>query len=116
MCMMTGASNIGNACADVQGGFSYEHFGALHREGTVEITGYIENDTELIVPEKIDGYTVCGIGFRTFENCKNLKSIALPSTVEFIEVRAFSGCSNLESIKFSSKLERLMSLQQSKEY
>ena len=38
------------------------------------------------------------IGFRAFENCTSVTSIAIPETVEEIDDYAFAGCSSLQSI------------------
>ncbi len=42
-----------------------------------------------------------------FYNCKTLKSVELPESVEAIGVFAFYGCSNLENFTFTSKLNTI---------
>ncbi len=105
LCMAFGFIHTGKAHAGVQGKFEYEYWEMRYPKGTVEITAYTGDDTEVVVPEVIDGYKVGGIGSEAFKNCKNLKSIHLPSGIKRIERRAFEGCSSLESIKLPSELD-----------
>lgn len=42
------------------------------------------------------------IGYAAFENCKQLKTVFIPSTINKIEDKAFSGCKNLTNIIFLS--------------
>ena len=91
--------------AGVQGSYTYEYWNMWYEEGTVEITGYTGNDTELVIPEQLDGYQVAGIGFAAFENCTNLERVELPSGLKSLKTRAFAGCTNLKSVKFPSGLE-----------
>lgn len=59
---------------------------------------YLGSDTDLVVPEKIDGKTVTMLARGAFYNQTNLKSITLPKTLTYIKVCAFWGCTSLESI------------------
>ena len=47
------------------------------------------NSTEIIIPSEIDGYPVTKIGEYAFENCRNLTSIHIPSSVTYICQAAF---------------------------
>lgn len=61
-----------------------------------------EECTEIItIPE---GTKVIGEG--AYENCKTLKTLELPNTLETISERAFSGCSNLEGPLIIPKLHQ----------
>ncbi len=62
------------------------------------ITGYIGNEVDLIIPDKIQGKTVKGIGASAFEDNEDIRSVVLPSTATHIGVEAFKNCTNLESI------------------
>ncbi len=72
-----------------------------------EITGYIGTDTEIKIPEKIDGYIVKGIGKNSFFNEYGLKKIVLADTVEYIGNGAFKECRNLELIKLNEGLKTI---------
>jgi hypothetical protein len=65
-------------------------------ECTVTGIGYTK-DTELVIPDNIDGYTVTAIGNYAFEGKKFLR-ITLPDTLKEIGIGAFSECLRLESI------------------
>lgn len=59
---------------------------------------YLGSDTDLVVPEKIDGKTVTMLARGAFYNKTNLKSITLPKTLKYIKGCAFWGCTSLESV------------------
>ena len=59
---------------------------------------YLGRDTDLVVPEKIDGKTVTMLARGAFYNQANLKSITLPKTLTYIKGCAFWGCTSLESV------------------
>jgi len=73
-------------------------------DGTLEITGYKGNDTELVIPAEINGKRVTGIGYEAFCNCRSLTSIELPAGLTSIWGDAFSGCSSLTSIELPAGL------------
>ena len=110
------------AQAESDGYFTYKE-----NESGITITGYVGDETELVIPEKIDGKKVTGIEqgafneYRslksitipegvtciesyTFENCTGLTSITIPKGVTSIELSAFAGCSGLTSIMISESV------------
>ncbi len=62
------------------------------------ITGYFGKEVDLIVPDKIRGTTVKGIGASAFENNANVHSVILPESATVIKEHAFLGCMNLEKV------------------
>ena len=68
------------------------------REQGVEIAGYRGKDTELVIPQTIDGGNVTGIGKKAFLSNKMLERISLPETVTRIDDWAFAYCAKLRSI------------------
>ncbi|MDE5601600.1 MAG: leucine-rich repeat protein, partial [Clostridia bacterium] len=56
------------------------------------------SETELIIPDRIDGKTVIQIGDAVFANQTALRRITIPSTVLSIGNNAFQGCTSLESV------------------
>lgn len=81
------------------------------------VSGYTGEETELVIPETVNGVTVAGIfdyaladkpitsvslpatikviGDSAFKNCTSLTTVNLPSSVTIIEDCAFSGCQAL---------------------
>lgn len=93
---------------------------------TGTITKYIESDTVVVIPSKINGVTVETIGHGAFErsavtsvtipdsvtsisdeafiNCPKLTNISIPNSVTYIGFSAFSSCTSLKSITLPSSL------------
>ncbi len=63
------------------------------------INKYLGDDSVVWIPEKINGYTVTGIGSKCFEK-QSLKGVVIPETVTSIGNNAFQGCSNLTTVTF----------------
>ena len=59
----------------------------------------------VVVPSKLDGYNVTGIGSLAFVRCLRLKSVVIPEGVRCLGVKAFSGCRALESVKLPFTLD-----------
>ena len=69
----------------------------LLNDGTVEITYYRGNETNLSIPSTIDGYTVTSLGVHSFNN-GNFESVTIPDTITKLDYGVFSNCSNLTDI------------------
>ena len=81
------------AQAESDGYFTYKE-----NESGITITGYAGDETELVIPGKINDKKVTDIGAHAFQNCSSLTSITIPAGVKSIEMCAFYGCSSLTSI------------------
>ena len=55
-------------------------------------------DTELVIPETMDGYRVTGIAKEAFKEREKITSVFIPDSVTSIGDYAFSGCRNLTSV------------------
>ena len=98
-------------------------------ETTGTITKYIESDTVVVIPSKINGVTVETIGHAAFEksavtsvtipdsvtaildrafaNCSQLTNISIPNSVTSIGFSAFEHCTSLKSITLPSSLRNI---------
>ena len=74
--------------------------------GYIKITGYKGNETDIVIPEYIDGYQVTAIGESAFSSC-SFENVILPDSIKTIEEEAFSYCSNLESITLPQALNSI---------
>ena len=63
--------------------------------------------TEVNIPETVNGFTVTTIGDRSFANNKTITSVTLPNSVKSIEEKVFRGCTNLQSISLGTSLETI---------
>ena len=59
---------------------------------------------ELIIPAKVQGYSVTSIGGRAFERCQNLTMVTIPNSVTSIGYRAFFVCAGLTSIEIPNSV------------
>ena len=98
-------------------------------ETTGTITKYVESDTVVVIPSKINGVTVETIGHgafersavtsvtipdsvtaildRAFANCSQLTNISIPNSVTSIDFSAFEHCTSLKSITLPSSLRNI---------
>ena len=98
-------------------------------ETTGTITKYFESDTVVVIPSKINGFTVETIGHGAFErsavtsvtipdsvtaihdgafaNCSQLTNISIPNSVTSIGFSAFEHCTSLKSITLPSSLRSI---------
>lgn len=96
---------------------------------TGTITKYIESDTVVVIPSKINGVTVetidhaafersavtsvtipdsvTSIGGAAFANCSELTNILIPNSVTSIGLSAFEHCTSLKSITLPSSLRNI---------
>ncbi|MCL2545089.1 MAG: leucine-rich repeat domain-containing protein [Clostridia bacterium] len=79
---------------DASGQWKY----ALEDGGAV-ITGYVVEPTDdLVIPGKLDGHAVTGIGISAFEGCVGLTGVTIPNSVTDIGSGAFKGCIGLTGV------------------
>lgn len=67
-------------------------------ENSVTIVKYIGNDTEIVIPEQIEGTQVTSIGAYAFVNQRRIKKIQFPHGLQRIESHAFYDCRGLEHV------------------
>lgn len=85
------------------GNFTY----SLNNNNEATITGYNGTDTELVIPDTIDGYSVCTIGANAFSYCTGLNSVNIPNSVTSIGSYAFSYCTGLKSIDIPNSVTNI---------
>lgn len=73
------------------GGFLYD----LLENKTVRITGYTGDDSAVIIPDKLDGFSVTGIADGAFEDNSKIIYVKIGDNVTYIGSYAFSNCTGL---------------------
>lgn len=76
-------------------------------DGTIAITFYEGNDTDVNIPSTVDGYTVSKVYWGSFAGNEKLEKVTVPSTVTAIEYFAFYGCSSLKEVNLPSSLQKI---------
>lgn len=71
---------------------------AVLANGTVEIMGYTGTETELVIPDKIDGKSVTKVDSLAFALCSSMTEIVLPENLKSIGIQAFALCDGITSI------------------
>lgn len=75
---------------------------------TCTVTGMgVCNDTDVVIPEYIDGYQVTAIGGMAFWSRIWITSVTMPDSVVSIGSSAFEDCEQMKSIKLSTSLETI---------
>ena len=75
-------------------------------ETTGTITKYVETDTVVVIPSKINGVTVETIGNAAFRD-SSVTSVTIPASVTEIGSNAFAGCTNLTSVHYAGDWSNL---------
>ena len=91
-------NTIGEESAGVSNAENGDYEYVELEDGTLEIRRYSGDDTELVIPEKIDGKKVTSIGSYAFSYCGGLANITIPDSVTSIGSGAFKRCERLMSI------------------
>lgn len=71
----------------------------------VTIESYNGEDTELTIPDEIDGKKVTSIGEKAFTEKTNLTKVTLPDTITEINSSAFFSCTRLKEINLPESLK-----------
>jgi len=82
------------------GSFTYQ----LYDDGTAVIIGYSGTETNLTIPDTIDGKTVVAIGEAAFMSNTSIQTLKLNKSLEIIGAYAFCACTSLTTISFSDRL------------
>ncbi|MEI6578074.1 MAG: leucine-rich repeat domain-containing protein [Eubacteriales bacterium] len=88
------------ASAEQSGDYFYDFSGT----DTVMITGYSGAGGDIVIPDKLDGYTVDEITDGAFSNCTALISVVIPDSVTVIGFNSFAQCSGLTSFTISDSV------------
>lgn len=85
--------------------FNYTIFRNPGEEIEVAIHGYNGSAKSLFIPSRIEGHPVKSIWDDAFKDCTSLKTVVIPTGVEYIGDNVFEGCTNLESITIPNSVK-----------
>ena len=94
-----------NICADayVSGNYEYD----VLEDGTVMITRYNGNETDITIPSKLGGRKVTVIGYESFKYNNDIKSVKIPYGVTEIVTRAFFCCENIKKVIIPNTVRKI---------
>lgn len=75
--------------------------------GNVCILRYKGTDTDVVIPETINGKIVTNIAINAFAGNTSIRSVTMPDSVYAIGNSAFKGCSALQSVTFPKMLVQI---------
>lgn len=75
-----------------------EYSYSVNDDGTISITSYNGSETELNLPDTIDGYIVSGIADHAFEANWDITSVTMPNGLSYIGESAFMDCGSLTTV------------------
>ena len=103
--MVVGTITVNAEDSFIDGCFTYSIDSNLGKAKIVDVDNSISGD--VIIPEKINEYTVNCIGTSAFKDCDKITSVFIPDTVTDIEYSAFEGCSKLSNINIPDGIKML---------
>ena len=89
---------------------NYDDFEVKIYDKFAVIKKYIGENSEVIIPEKINEIPVTEIGEEAFKENKKIEKVVIPSSVTVIRKSAFNGCTSLKTVEFSKGLLSIESL------
>jgi hypothetical protein len=75
--------------------------------GAITITGYTGSDSEITIPDTIDGLPVAGIGDYAFFNRAGLTNVIIPGSITSIGEGAFEYCFGLVSVTIPNSVTNI---------
>ena len=76
-------------------------------DGGIIISKYTGKDTNVVIPEKIDGKDVTQIGKFSFSHNHSLISVKIPETVTVISIGSFEDCPSLTTVNLPPRLSSI---------
>jgi len=72
-----------------------------------EIMGYEGKDSNVIIPESLDGYPVTRIGEKAFYGNRVIRNVIMPDSMRVIGKQAFAECAQLYNVRLNEKLNMI---------
>lgn len=76
-------------------------------DGKIMILDYYGSDSDIVVPDTIDGYPVLALGKEAFYYHKFITTVTLPEGLEYIGESAFANCYNVGSLNIPNSVTHI---------
>ena len=76
-------------------------------DGSITITGFNGSETDVIIPQEIEGKSVTAIGDYAFYFCKNIINVKIPDSVISVGDAPFIGCEKIQKITIGKNFTRI---------
>ena len=96
--------NVENGSQGLVYRYGFSWYPGYHVTGIGECT-----DSDIIIPEKINGIPVTAICDNAFQDCASITSVTIPNSVESIGNCAFLRCESLASVTIGNSVTRIES-------
>ena len=94
--------NVGSAAGTNTGSVTCGDYEYVLYDGYARITNYTGSASDVIIPSKLNGYTVEGIGERAFADHNEITSLTIPACISYIFYLAFENCEGLTRVNISN--------------
>lgn len=81
-------------------GLVFEYFDTF-----AEVVGYTGEPVNVVIPATVNGYPVTSVKAGVFENCKSIKKVKFPDTIQIVSESLFENCTSLENVLLPKYLE-----------
>lgn len=90
-------------------GVAYTEFdyAYINNDTEISIVDYVGDDTNVVVPDTIDGLPVTEIGNYAFSDCSSIETVEIPPSITRIGYEAFEMCDNLETFTVGENIEEI---------
>lgn len=76
-------------------------------DGVAKVSGFTGDKTAIVIPPSVENCPVTTIAEFAFYDCKKIKSITIPDTVDYLGRFAFENCISLEFVDLGKGIRRI---------